>query len=526
MNVERNSLYIRFHTARKYIAVKNMDIAFTDTPIVSATSGDIWSATYDQAFLKTLLDQAYTYAAQALHEVLVSITLPVSQCDPLHMFNAFAQLKIGERFYWERPAEKRSLVGVGSTKTIETTGPAYVANAATAWRELQTHSFVGILPGNVPVHTSGPLLVGGFTFDVLNTPTSLWQDFPAGLLILPALLFHCDEEGAAITINSILSHPCHEDDVRRLAVEIEDKLQRLKTVMAQETMQRPSAEPGDGEHQLAMQDLLPAAEWREMVASAVEKIRGGEFEKVVLARAVGVGADEPFDILATLLRLRQSYPGAHVFAIQRGDRYFVGATPERLVCGVDGQIQTVALAGSARRGATQEEDEQLGREELLNSPKNQVEHAVVVTTIRNALARLCSRVWVADAPHLLKLKNIQHLETPIIGDLLPGHSILEAIEDLHPTPAVGGYPRLPALAAIRSMEHLDRGWYASPIGWIGMSGNGEFAVALRSALVDGAKATLFAGCGIVADSDPESEYQESCLKLQVMLRGLGGEKEA
>nr|MBA2678907.1 chorismate-binding protein [Ktedonobacteraceae bacterium] len=90
----------------------------------------------------------------------------------------------------------------------------------------------------------------------------------------------------------------------------------------------------------------------------------------------------------------------------------------------------------------------------------------------------------------------------------------------------GGYPRLPALAAIRSMEQLDRGWYASPIGWIGMSGNGEFAVALRSALVDGANATLFAGCGIVADSDPESEYQESCLKLQVMLRGLGGEQEA
>ena len=246
----------------------------------------------------------------------------------------------------------------------------------------------------------------------------------------------------------------------------------------------------------------------------------------MLARSVRVSGHEAFDIPATLLRLRKSYPGAHIFAIQRGDRYFVGATPERLVCGVDGQIQTMALAGSARRGATQEEDERLGREELLNNPKNQAEHAVVVTTIRNALARLCSRVWVADAPHLLKLKNIQHLETPIIGDLLPGHSILEAIEDLHPTPAVGGYPRLPALAAIRSMERLDRGWYASPIGWIGMSGNGEFAVALRSALVDEANATLFAGCGIVADSNPESEYQESCLKLQVMLRGLGGEQEA
>jgi menaquinone-specific isochorismate synthase len=183
----------------------------------------------------------------------------------------------------------------------------------------------------------------------------------------------------------------------------------------------------------------------------------------------------------------------------------------------------MALAGSAPRGVTDEEDQRFGAE-LLHSAKNQGEHQFVVTTIRDALSSLCSRVWVAHAPRLLKLKNIQHLETPIMGNLLPGHSILETIENLHPTPAVGGYPRTPALAALREDEQLDRGWYAGPIGWIGTGGNGEFAVALRSGLVEGNQATLFAGCGIVADSDPESEYQESCLKLQVMLRGLGGEK--
>ncbi len=498
-------------------AVKNMDIAFTDTSV--ADTPTIWSVIYDRVYLQTVLRQAFVHASQVEHETLLSITLPVSSCDPLRVFNAFAQLEIGDRFYWERPAEKCALIGVGITKTIETSGTTYVTSAAAAWRELQAQSFVHIVPGAVPLQTSGPILVGGFTFDVLNTQTALWQDFPPGLLILPALLFHCDEESAALTINSILPYPCHSDDTEQLLDKIEDMLRRLHVAMSSVMTQEPVADASE----LVVQDLLSSAEWQRQVAGAVQKIRQGAFEKVVLARAVRISQAQPFDIALTLQRLRQSYSGAHVFAIQRGERYFVGATPERLVCGAEGQVKTIALAGSAPRGATAEEDEQLGME-LLNSPKNQGEHHVVVTTIRNALARLCSRVWVADAPHLLKLKNIQHLETPIIGDLLPCHSILEAIEDLHPTPAVGGYPRQPALAAIRSMEHLDRGWYAGPIGWIGRSGNGEFAVALRSALVDGADATLFAGCGIVADSDPESEYQESCLKLQVMLRGLGGEK--
>ena len=200
-------------------------------------------------------------------------------------------------------------------------------------------------------------------------------------------------------------------------------------------------------------------------------------------------------------------------------RYFVGATPERLVFAQDGQVHTMALAGSAPRGASEQEDRQLGME-LLSSEKNQREHAIVVNMVRNALENLCSHVQVADTSRLLKLQNIQHLQTSITGELLPGHNILEALHDLHPTPAVGGFPREAALAEIRENEQLDRGWFAGPIGWIDKDGHGEFAVALRSGLIDGKKATLFAGCGIVADSDPDNEYTESCLKLRVMLRGI------
>jgi isochorismate synthase len=183
----------------------------------------------------------------------------------------------------------------------------------------------------------------------------------------------------------------------------------------------------------------------------------------------------------------------------------------------------MALAGSAPRGATEAEDRSLGSA-LLASSKNREEHEIVTTMLRVSLANLCSRTWIADTPKLLRLKNIQHLQTAIVGELQPGRSILEALQMLHPTPAVGGTPTEPALAFIRANENLDRGWYAGPIGWIDLHGDGEFAVALRSALLERRRATLFAGCGIVKNSDPEAEYAESCLKLQVILRSLSGEE--
>lgn len=494
-----------------------MDIVFPKDS-VAKNAGGSWSIAYNSAHIRTLLQQAVERAIQTEYEVLVSITLAASRCDPLHMFRAFEQLTSGNRFFWSRPSEQRALVGTGITTAIETSGSVGVVGAAARWRKLQQHTIISTPAEATPTYTSGPLFFGGFTFDSSYPSTALWQDFPDGLLILPRLLFHCDETNAGLTINTLVQPTAA---IGQIEEEISTNLLSLNSSM--EHINRQLLEPASIVEKLAVQDMLSPAAWMKQVTDAVQMIRQGAFEKVVLARAVQVNSQEqPFAIPVVLDRLRESYPDAYVFAIQRGERYFVGATPERLLCSADGQIQTMALAGSAPRGATAEEDQQLGIA-LLNSEKNQGEHQVVVAMIQHALEALCSRVWVADSAHLLKLKNIQHLQTPISGDLLPGHSILEAIDDLHPTPAVGGYPRQPALAFIRAHEQLDRGWYAAPIGWIGASGNGEFAVALRSALIDGKQATLFAGCGIVADSNAESEFAESCLKLQVMLRGLGEE---
>ncbi len=471
----------------------------------------------DREQLRITLHKAVEEANRSERTILASFSQPVPLYDPLHFFAACRTLRLGNNMFWSRPAEQHALVGTGVVTTIKTVGLGYVGAATARWRELQQRLITGRGSGVLPTYIDGPVLFGGFAFDPLYLRTRLWRTFPDSLLIMSRLLFVRDEDAAALIINTRVAPGAV---VSQLEAAIAHDLDCLQTALAQ--TDAPTLEPPAIQQSFTMQEQLPPATWKQMVADAVRRIREGEFQKIVLARSMSVTAENPFAITPILSRLRESYPAAYVFAIQRGERYFIGATPERLLCGADGQIQTMALAGSAPRGQTPEEDRRLG-EDLLNSPKNRAEHQVVVNTIRNSLGELCSRLWIADAPRLLKLKNIQHLETPIVGDLPPGRSILEAIEYLHPTPAVGGFPRRPALAAIRAHEQLDRGWYAAPIGWVGTHSNGEFAVALRSALIEGRQATLFAGCGIVADSEPESEYAESCLKMRVMLRGLGCE---
>ena len=372
-------------------------------------------------------------------------------------------------------------------------------------------------PATMPTPGSGPVLFGGFAFDPLSPRTQLWAEFPGGLLILPRFLLSYSANHVTLTINRMIQA---SDNIEQSVQEIEAGMRHLQAAIER----APITPREETFNQFSIHEVQPASEWMEMVANVVGMIQQDAFEKVVLARDIQVVLNDPagaFDISATLQRLRESYPAAYVFAVQRGERFFVGATPERLVQAQDGQIHTMALAGSARRGETAGEDAQLGTE-LLQSEKNNSEHAIVVAMVREALESHCTNVRVSAAPQLLKLKNLQHLKTPIAGELVPGRCILDVLADLHPTPAVGGFPRHATLETIRNTEKLDRGWYAGPLGWIGAGGHGEFAVALRSGLIDGSKATLFAGCGIVSNSDPQAEYAESDLKFQVMLRGLGG----
>jgi isochorismate synthase len=478
----------------------------------------LWPTTYNHDQFIHLFTQAIDKAQAVAHDILLSVSFACEPYDPLTFFAALPTAQ-RNRFFWSRPSDQRSLIGFDTATTITTTASAGIQSATAHWRALQQDVIIYPTPHtstDIPAHLSGPAFFGGFAFDPSQPPTALWQDFPASLLILPRLLFQRDAQQATLTINVLVraTESYHSDTIDATIKEIESLLSTINSHLSE-----PAHADTPLPTEFIQSDILPAETWKSIVASAVQTIRAQKLEKVVLSRSVSINADQPFDINSILQHLSDNYPSAYIFALQKGACTFIGATPERLICGTDGQLQTMALAGSAPRGATPEHDLALG-EELLHNPKNRSEHRIVVDTIKDALSLLCSHVQIQPQPRLRKLQNIQHLETPISGTLLPGRSILEAIEYLHPTPAVGGLPREAALSFIRDHEGLDRGWYAGPIGWVGSGGNGEFAVALRSALVEDNHATLFAGAGIVADSEPQSEYQETCLKLQVMLYGL------
>ena len=263
-----------------------------------------------------------------------------------------------------------------------------------------------------------------------------------------------------------------------------------------------------------------AAEWRTSVSRMAGAVGRGRLDKVVLARQVDLDAESVIDVPAVLARLRDAAPESTLFAIGRQGRTFLGATPERLVW-LDGrQLRSVAMAGSTRRGSDDATDDRLAIE-LLASDKEREEHAVVVDMLRATLARLTDELDIPSQPHVERLRHLQHLVTPVEGRLREPSSVLRLAELLHPTPAVGGTPRDLALELIGEEETHERGWYAGPLGWIDRAGDGELVVALRSGIVEGRRATLLAGCGIVADSDPEREWQESTTKLLALGSALG-----
>ncbi|HEX4901983.1 MAG TPA: isochorismate synthase [Acidimicrobiales bacterium] len=276
----------------------------------------------------------------------------------------------------------------------------------------------------------------------------------------------------------------------------------------------PAAEPRAGRFEVeGVQD--PDA-WMETVAQATKRILAGDFEKVVLAREVRVTADEPLPRVALLQRLRRSFPGCFTFAVDG----MVGASPELLVSRSDDTVRAHPMAGTAPRGGDPATDARLAAQ-LLSSAKDRAEHQITIDMVWETLLPFCSYVDSEPEPSIVAVANVQHLASLVEGRLShPPASVLELVAALHPTPAVAGWPLAPALEFIAANEGIDRDRYAGAVGWVDAAGNGTWAVGIRSAIVDGPTARLFAGVGVVSDSDPLAELAETEAKFQAVLSAI------
>jgi menaquinone-specific isochorismate synthase len=330
----------------------------------------------------------------------------------------------------------------------------------------------------VGVPGTGPLAVGALPF----------ADSSPGELVVPALVAGRDESGTAwVTETSPAAAPAS-----------------------------PAAAPSVNGLSFTAKEHPDKEEWTANVRRVLGAIGAGHVRKVVLAREVVLEADKPFDRRALLERLGRSHPTCFTYAAGG----FVGASPELLVRRAGDEVESCPMAGTVARGSTPSEDEALV-DALSHSPKDAEEHSLLVDAVLDALAPLCAEAPEAAAAEVVRLPTVSHLATRVRGRLAgPAPSVLSLVGKLHPTPAVGGLPRPAALAAIATLEGFDRGLYAGPVGWVDARGEGEWAVALRGAELDGSRARLVAGAGIVAGSDPDAEWAETEAKLQAMLSAV------
>ncbi len=466
-------------------------------------------------FIETLDSDSFKAFLHALAQEkenaqrLVSITLPIAPIDPLVALEQHSDEE--DKFYWDHPENKISISAAGKVAELKATGTERFDEIAIQTRELSN---------SISAYTSishqmaGPLFLGGYSFGDHNVG-QIWKHFGAARFVLPEWILV--RSGHIYMLTLILERGSKE--VHDIYMEIIERVTDFLNIAGNCSIKPDSSKPAQN-ILCNLQSVFEKSVWLERVKRAKDLIQENEFDKIVIARSIEM--ESQFDLTPTLLSysLRQTYPECYNFIIQVDkDTSFIGATPERLASFENGVFKTESLAGSTSRGKSASEDAALAQS-LMQSEKDLEEHQFVVRAIDDSLAPYSYRVEHPNQPLIKKLNNVQHLFTPISASIKDGVQIHDLLRQLHPTPAVGGYPKERAIPYIQEIEQIERGWYSAPVGWYNLNGCGEFAVAIRSALIHKNKAHLFAGCGIVENSDPESEWRETLMKFQPMTSAL------
>ena len=447
------------------------------------------------------LSDALARAAARGRRVTVSVTSRLEGVDPCAA--VFASRLASDRWFcWEEPERGFALAALGVAHEAASRGPGRFGDVAA---ECLGGEVVVDEPTGLPAG-AGAVWTGGFAFDPEGGNSSPWSSLPPASLILPELSLCRNGDEAFLTVNAVLRSG---EDPARLRAELGRRLAGLRAAPLPMLDPHPTAG-------VAISSVRPPGDFERMIARATARIGAGEMSKVVLAREVLATAAAAHDPAAVFGAMREQFPTCFCFCCGTPEAAFVGASPELLLRRSGASVSTVALAGSTRRSSDPAVDDHLG-EQLLRSQKDREEHAIVAERIARSLR--AHAVWVETDPEpgIVKVANIQHLATPIVAQLAEPRSAVELAGMLHPTPAVGGEPWGAAAAAMAELEQMDRGWYAGPVGWMDATEDGEFCVALRSALLRDREARLYAGVGVVAESEPAAELAETEIKLGALL---------
>ena len=443
-----------------------------------------------------------------LHGRLVSVTRRVDDISPA-AFLRHAQGR--ERVYWRDGRAGFTFAGMGVTADLMGWGETRLVALERQARQLFAHAVLPDAGGDL----AKPRLFGGMAFRNDFVPDNTWTGFNPAHFVLPHVQLACRDDACWVTLNTLVPvEDQPEDTLPQLEEALTAWLDELRTVAPPEP--RPATPAACTVHY-----PMDFAQWDAIIRAAIERFHTTPLQKVVLARVCEVRMDRRVDVDAALANLAARYPECYVFLFEPRPRHaFFGATPELLVHLSGDRLTSMGLAGSIQRGATPAEDAALAAE-LLASKKDRHEHALVLAALERRLRPLAANLCIPETPQVYTLSNIQHLYTPVTATLRAPNGVLPLLEVLHPTPALGGTPRGLALEFIRESEPVPRGWYAAPVGWIDHRLDGAFGVAIRSAVADNRRVWLYAGAGIVADSQPEKEWVETGWKFRPIQEALG-----
>lgn len=497
---------------------------------------DLVAKHFERTLMARALNRAAGAAGASAGAVVVCSRRLDRRVDPLAVYAAADDF---HRSLWLRPDAGAGMAAVGAVEVLEPSGPDRFSAASAARAVLAAR-----VRRHGPASAPAPVLVGGFSFRPGPDPDPRppdWTGFGDCKLVLPELTVIDRPDGTWVQKAARVGP---EGDESAAVAALDRELAALDFTAAAIGLDRRLADPDFTDASQPSKPDCGDPAYLELVAEGIAAVDRGELDKVVCARMItlapgpgpaavsmttGHGGAKTFapgpDPAAVLDALRRRNPNCAVFAFTAGAATFLGATPEELAV-LDGhRLCTSAVAGTAARGANGAEDARLAAE-LRASAKERAEHRFVVEAITAGLEGLGLVDPTPTEPEILALANLQHLRTPITSQVrqrsggVNDMDVLRVAGVLHPTPATGGAPLDAALAFIKAHETFDRGWYAAPVGWCDLDGNGELRVALRSMLVAAEGLRLFAGAGVVAGSTPAEELAETSVKLRALLDAI------